>query len=60
MRMDSLRILVAVSAFNDWEIEQIDVKTAYLEGDLHETVFMKSPEGMRTTKYVKLNKSLYV
>lgn len=59
MRMDSLGILLAVSAFNDWEVEQIDVKTAYLEGDLNETIFMKSPEGMRTTKYVKLNKSLY-
>ncbi|KAI0994901.1 hypothetical protein K3495_g13279 [Podosphaera aphanis] len=59
MRMDSLRIILAVSAFNDWGIEQIDIKTVYLEGDLHETVFMKSPEGMRTTKAVKLNWSLY-
>ncbi|KAI0993402.1 hypothetical protein K3495_g14782, partial [Podosphaera aphanis] len=59
LRMDSLRILLAVATFNDWEIDQVDVKTAYLEGDLDEVIFMRSPEGMKTTKYVRLNKSLY-
>ncbi|KAI0995141.1 hypothetical protein K3495_g13040 [Podosphaera aphanis] len=59
LRMDSLRILLAVSAFRDWEIHQIDVKTAYLEGDLHEEIFMKCPEGMLGTKFVRLEKSLY-
>ena len=57
--MDSLRLLLAVSAFRDWEIHQVDVKTAYLEGDLHEDVFIKYPEGMTGTKYVKVNKALY-
>lgn len=32
LRMDSLRILLSVSAYYDWEIHQVDVKTAYLEG----------------------------
>ncbi|KAI0993879.1 hypothetical protein K3495_g14305 [Podosphaera aphanis] len=59
LRMDSLRILLAVSAFFDWEIHQIDVKTAYLEGDLEEDVFMKCPEGVTGTKYVKVQKALY-
>ena len=54
-----MRILLAVSTFRDWEIEQLDVKTAYLEGDLSETIFMRSPEGLETTKYVQLNKPLY-
>lgn len=57
--MDSLRILLAVSAFFDRGIHQIDVKTAYLEGELEEDVFMKCPEGMTSTKYVKVQKALY-
>lgn len=59
LQMDSLRILLAVAAFRDWEIHQVDVKTAYLEADLNEDIYIKRPEGMAGTKYVKLNKSLY-
>lgn len=59
LRMDSLRILLAISAFRDWEIHQIDVETAYLEGDLNEEIFMKCPEGMKGTNYVQVVKSLY-
>ncbi|KAI1003732.1 hypothetical protein K3495_g4472 [Podosphaera aphanis] len=33
LRMDSLRILLAVAAFRDWEIDQVDGKTDYLEGE---------------------------
>ena len=59
LRMDSLRILLAVSAFYDWEIHQIDVRTAYLEGDLEEDVYIKCPEGIQGTNYVKVDKALY-
>ena len=59
LHMDSLRILLAVATFNDWEIHQIDIKTAYLEGDLSETIYMRTPEGINHSKYVKVNKALY-
>ncbi|KAI0993828.1 Retrovirus-related Pol polyprotein from transposon TNT 1-94, partial [Podosphaera aphanis] len=59
LRADSLRILLAVATFLDWEIDQIDVKTAYLEGDLDEVIFMKSPDGLAGTKFVQVNKALY-
>ena len=59
LRMDSLRTLLAVAAFRDWEIHQVDVKTAYLEGDLHEEIFMRCPEGMKGSKYVRVKKALY-
>ncbi|KAI0997008.1 Retrovirus-related Pol polyprotein from transposon TNT 1-94 [Podosphaera aphanis] len=59
LRMDSLRIMLAVSAFLDWEIHQIDIKTAYLEGDLSEEIYMRAPEGMSGTKFVRVNKALY-
>lgn len=59
LRMDSLRILLATAAYRDWEIHQIDVKTAYLEGDLEEEIIMKCPEGMVGSRFVKVNKALY-
>ncbi|KHJ33002.1 hypothetical protein EV44_g0276 [Erysiphe necator] len=58
-RMASLRILLATAAYREWEIHQVDVKTAYLEGDLDEEIFMTCPEGMKATKFVKVNKALY-
>ena len=41
----SIRILLAVVAKLDWELEQLDVKTAFLHGDLEETIYMQQPEG---------------
>ncbi|KAG7001248.1 Retrovirus-related Pol polyprotein from transposon TNT [Fusarium oxysporum f. sp. conglutinans] len=40
------RILLTVAACLDWEIEQMDVSTAFLEGDLDEEVFIEMPEGL--------------
>lgn len=59
LSMDSLRILLAVSAFLDFEIHQIDIKTAYLEGDLDEEVYLRCPQGIETKKFIRLNKALY-
>jgi hypothetical protein len=41
----TLRALLALAAERDWEIQQLDVKTAFLQADLHEPVYMKQPEG---------------
>ncbi|KAG7000349.1 Retrovirus-related Pol polyprotein from transposon TNT [Fusarium oxysporum f. sp. conglutinans] len=71
---DLWRILLTVAACLDWEIEQMDVSTAFLEGDLEEEVFIEMPEGLveyfdqhpedrppgfSTEKICKLIKSLY-
>lgn len=34
----SIRILLALVAYHDWELEQLDVKTTFLHGDLEETI----------------------
>ena len=47
VRYASLRILLALAAFYDWEIEQLDVETAFLNADVEETVYMRQPEGFR-------------
>ncbi|OWZ15685.1 Integrase, catalytic core protein [Phytophthora megakarya] len=46
IRLESLRLLLALVAINDWECEQTDVDTAFLNGDLAEEVYMIQPEGL--------------
>ena len=59
----SIRILFAIAAFYDYEIWQMDVKTAFLNGNLEEDVYMTQPEGFVDPKDVgkvcKLNRSIY-
>ncbi|CAA7023934.1 unnamed protein product [Microthlaspi erraticum] len=62
-RITSIRILIAIASLRDLEIHQMDVKTAFLNGDLEEEIYMKQPEGFVTPgqehKVCKLVKSLY-
>jgi transposase InsO family protein len=63
VRHTSIRVLLAIVAIHDLELEQLDVKTAFLHGDLEETIYMKQPDGFISDSkpdYVcKLKKSLY-
>ncbi|KAL2454952.1 Retrovirus-related Pol polyprotein from transposon TNT 1-94 [Abeliophyllum distichum] len=45
VKYTTIRVLLALVAQHDWEIEQMDVKTAFLHGDLDETIHMMQPEG---------------
>lgn len=60
---DSFRIIMALVAHYDMELHQMDVKTAFLNGELEEIIYMKQPEGFVQTgkeEYVcKLKKSIY-
>ncbi|GKD01822.1 retrovirus-related pol polyprotein from transposon TNT 1-94 [Tanacetum coccineum] len=47
----AIRILIAITAFYDYEIWQMDVKTAFLNGYLNEEVYMEQPEGFVNKKY---------
>ena len=44
-RFESIRYLLAHAALEDWDIESMDVKTAFLNGDLDEEIYMEQPEG---------------
>nr|GEU64232.1 hypothetical protein [Tanacetum cinerariifolium] len=46
----AIRILIAIAVYYDYEIWQMDVKTAFLNGRLNEDVYMVKPEGMDTSK----------
>ncbi|TYK16841.1 gag/pol protein [Cucumis melo var. makuwa] len=43
--LKSIRILLSIVAYFDYEIWQMDVKTAFLKGNLEETIYMQQPEG---------------
>ena len=45
VRLDSLRGLLALAAHHDWEFHHMDVKSAYLNGKLKETIYMRQPKG---------------
>ncbi|KAK8680565.1 hypothetical protein V6N13_109507 [Hibiscus sabdariffa] len=59
----SIRILLAIAAIHDYEIWQMDVKTAFLNGKIEEDVYMTEPEGFVTPgnagKVCKLQRSIY-
>ncbi|KAE8718014.1 putative LRR receptor-like serine/threonine-protein kinase [Hibiscus syriacus] len=63
VKHSSIRILLALVAQLNLELAQLDVKMAFLHGDLEEEIYMTQPEGYKDggcEKCVcKLNKSLY-
>ncbi|GKA65249.1 retrotransposon protein, putative, ty1-copia subclass [Tanacetum coccineum] len=58
-----IRILIAITAFYDYEIWQMDVKTAFLNGFLDEDIYMVQLEGfidlIHPRKVCKLQRSIY-
>ncbi|GKD62540.1 putative retrotransposon ty1-copia subclass protein [Tanacetum coccineum] len=62
-KIKSIRIILAIDAFHDYEIWQMDVKIAFLNEKLTEDVFMAQPEGFENAKYrkrvCKLQKAIY-
>lgn len=47
VRHTSIRIILALVASYNLELEQLDVKTAFLHGDLEEVIYMEQPEGFK-------------
>lgn len=62
-RMETVRLVIALAASSGWEIHHLDVKTAFLHGELKEEVFVSQPEGFEVAgqegKVYKLRKALY-
>ena len=60
-KMDSIHLVLAISASKHWEVDHMDVKSSFLHGDIHEEIYMKHPEGYITDPYLvcKLKNSLY-
>lgn len=61
MRMDSMRSILALAAIYDLELGQMDIKGAYLNGDLKEEIYMAQPPGYDdgSGRVCRLHKTLY-
>ena len=61
--LKSVRIMLAIATFYNYEIWQMDVKTAFLNGFLKEELYMMQPEGFvdpkGANKVCKLQCSIY-
>lgn len=61
--LKSIRILLSIAPYYDYEIWQMDAKTAFLNDNLEESIFMSQPEGFiaqgQEKKVCKLNRSIY-
>ncbi|GKC27950.1 retrovirus-related pol polyprotein from transposon TNT 1-94 [Tanacetum coccineum] len=62
-RLESIRILLAISCANDFKLYQMDVKSAFLNGFINKEVYVAQPPGFidfQKSNYVyKLKKALY-
>ena len=62
-RLESVRLLVALAAHEGWRVHHMDVKSAFLNGDLKEEVYMTQPPGYAIDgeehKVLRLDKALY-
>ena len=43
--MESVRLLLPLAATKDWRVHHLDVKLAFLNGELAKTVFVRQPPG---------------
>jgi hypothetical protein len=62
-RFSAIRALLSLTAYYDFELHQMDVRTAFLNGDLDHEIYMTQPEGFvalgQEHLVCKLRKSLY-
>ncbi|KAJ4740894.1 Transposon Ty1-H Gag-Pol polyprotein [Rhynchospora pubera] len=62
-RIETVRLLIALAAHNGWKLHHMDVKSAFLNGELEEEVYVSQPPGFEKKgsehKVLKLHKALY-
>nr|GEY18901.1 ribonuclease H-like domain, reverse transcriptase, RNA-dependent DNA polymerase [Tanacetum cinerariifolium] len=62
-RIETVRLILALAAYRGWQVHHLDVKSAFLHGDLKEEVYVIQPEGFiqqgNLGKVYKLTKALY-
>ena len=62
-RMETIRVLLALVVFFAWEVHHLDVKSAFLNSEISEEIYVKQPEGYEISgkehHVYKLTKALY-
>ena len=63
MKLNTIRVVLSIVAAENLHLEQLDVKTAFLHGDLEEEIYMMQPQGFvvpgKEDWVCRLKKSLY-
>jgi transposase InsO family protein len=63
VRFETVRAMLSLSALKDWHISGLDVKTAFLYGELEEELYMEQPEGFKIpgkeNKVMRLKRAIY-
>ena len=63
VRFETVRLILAMAALHDWHITGLDVRNAFLYGELDEEIYMEQPEGFRVPGHLdavfRLIKALY-
>ena len=60
-KMNSIHLVLSLVASQHWSVYQMDVKSAFLHGDLHEEIYMEQPPGFvqDSSLVCRLRRSLY-
>jgi hypothetical protein len=62
-RMESVRLLLTLTAQEGWQVYHMDVKSVFLNGNLKEEVYVRQPAGFivagQEGNVLKLRKALY-
>ena len=63
VRFETIRMLIALAALKNWKIHHLDVKSAFLNGEINEVIYVKQPEGFlvkgKEGYVLRLKKALY-
>ena len=63
VKLTTIRVVLGIVAAENLHLEQLDVKTVFLHGELEEEIYMQQPEGFeiqgKEKQVCKLKKSLY-
>jgi hypothetical protein len=62
-RLDSVCLLITLTVHEGWEVHHMDIKSAFINGDIQEEVYIEQPAGFiiagKEHKVLKLKKALY-
>ena len=61
-RLNSIQVILSIAKNNSWKLCQLDVKHAFLHGDLTDSVLMEQPPGyvaLDEDRVCRLNKAIY-
>jgi Reverse transcriptase (RNA-dependent DNA polymerase) len=63
VRFETVWMMIALAALKKWHIQELDVKTTFLYGELDEELYMEQPEGFKVKgqegKVMRLKRAIY-